>query len=106
MNDPKVFENPCAICKKREGTQLCDYVIQYNNGVVFFRDWEQFQLANAAGHNETCDLPLCTECSKKVGSNADLCPHHYKLHLQAEVPPELRKAQARSKGKILVQAFE
>ena len=101
MNDPKVFSNPCAICRVREATKLCDYVIRYDNSIIFFRDYEMFHEANTRTKNETCDLPLCEKCSKEIGVNVDVCPHHYNLHLRAELPPKLKKIQLRYKTKQL-----
>jgi hypothetical protein len=62
----KIPENPCAICRKKEATQLCDFVIDYvwtshhGNGTL------------------TCDLPMCTECSDHRGSH-DFCPQHSQM---------------------------
>jgi hypothetical protein len=101
MNNPLIFENPCAICKIREATQLCDYIVMYDNSIIFFRNYKQFREENMNGHHETCDLPLCVKCSHKAGHHVDLCPHHYKLQQQAELPKHLKKAQMRQKAKIL-----
>lgn len=96
MNDPKVFESPCAMCKKREATQLCDYIVRYDNSVVFLRNRIDFNKANSPGRkHETCDLPICKDCSHDIGMNVDVCPHHYKLHLQTDLPLELQKYQKR-----------
>lgn len=99
MNDPKVFEHPCAICRKREGTLLCDYVIGYNNSIIFIRDYKKFVEENSACKHETCDLPMCEECAENIGHNVDFCPHHYKLYLQKELPEHLKKAQLREKAR-------
>lgn len=93
MNDPKMFENPCPICKKHQATQLCDYVIKYSNTVLFMRTYQDFLRENSGTKNETCDLPLCKKCAIEVGPNADLCPHHHKLYLQSDLPKNLRKYQ-------------
>ncbi len=102
MNEPGVFENPCAICKKREATKLCDYIIEYDNSVIFFRNRQLFNKVNSPGYkHETCDLPMCNECAKNIGVEVDFCPHHYKLHIQAELPPKLERARMRAKLKQL-----
>src|SRR5699024_11387100 len=47
---------------------------------------------------ETCDLPLCKDCSKEISNDHDLCPHHYSLYLQRELPNKFqikRRSQAR-----------
>jgi|SRR5690554_1300528 len=101
MNDPNVFADPCALCKKRKATRLCDYIVRYDNSVIFFRDRQLFNKVNSPGYkNETCDLPMCEDCSKNVGHQLDFCPHHYNLHLQAELPKELQPYQWRAKVKM------
>jgi hypothetical protein len=100
MNNPLIFENPCAICKVREATRLCDYVMEYNRNLIFIRDYKKFKEANERGHDETCDLPLCERCSHET-NKADLCPHHHKLQQKAELPKHLKQAQMRQKAKVL-----
>lgn len=96
MNNPKVFENPCPICRKREATQLCDYIVRYDNSIMFIRNRNLFNKVNAPGYkHETCDLPLCKECAYVVGTNVDMCPHHFKLFQQSELLLELQKYQRR-----------
>lgn len=66
-------KNVCQICKKREATRLCDFVMS---------SWQY------CGHppkntNEkmsgvnTCDVMMCDKCSKRFGET-DLCDKHYK----------------------------
>lgn len=101
MNDPDIFKNPCPICKKRKATQLCDYVIQYNSGIIFVRDSGNSYMSSYRMTKEeteaykywTCDLPLCKDCSHQIGYHIDICPHHFKLHQQIELPEHLRKYQ-------------
>ncbi|OZS79463.1 hypothetical protein CF394_00735 [Tetzosporium hominis] len=66
MNDPKVFENPCAICRKREATQLCDFVTEY------------FWVSHKGQVTGTCDLPICRDCAHESGGH-DFCPEHKKM---------------------------
>ncbi|MEC1714739.1 hypothetical protein [Schinkia azotoformans] len=99
MNDPDVFSAPCAICKVRKATRLCDYVIDYDRSIIFFRDYKAFKEANENTRYETCDLPLCDECSHCV-NDVDFCPHHLSLHKQVELPEHLQQAQSRSKINI------
>ncbi|KMY49218.1 hypothetical protein [Peribacillus loiseleuriae] len=99
MNDPGVFAAPCAICRVRKATRWCDYIIKYDHSIIFIRDYKRFVEENSYPHNETCDLPLCEECTHDQ-NKADLCPHHHKLQQQAELPENLRGAQARTKMKI------
>ncbi|WP_099157290.1 hypothetical protein [Virgibacillus ndiopensis] len=102
MNDAEVFENPCAICSKRVATKLCDYIIRYDNGIIFFRNWQRFKEVNSPGYkHETCDLPLCDECSHNAGHQVDMCPHHYKLHQQAKLPNDLARKALKQKAKAL-----
>jgi hypothetical protein len=100
MNDSEVFKNPCAICRKREATQLCDFVVRYDNSIIFLRNWKEFQLENAGGHHETCDLPLCKKCSHQAGHHVDICPHHHGLLKQVELPKKYRKYQLKQKTKL------
>jgi hypothetical protein len=39
MNDPEVFTNPCAFCRKRKATRLCDFVVDYSS-IIFVRGYE------------------------------------------------------------------
>jgi len=101
LNEVGVFSNPCPLCKKREATRLCDYIIRYDNSIIFFRNRQLFNKVNSPCYkHETCDLPMCEECSHSVGVNVDFCPHHYKLHLQVELPEKLRKYQWRSQASM------
>lgn len=100
MNDPAVFANPCAICKVREATRLCDYIISYNRNPIFFRDFKMFKESLENGHDETCDLPLCEKCSFET-NRADLCPHHFAIQQKAELPNHLKPAQSRQKAKLM-----
>jgi hypothetical protein len=104
MNDPLVFESPCAICKVRKATRLCDFIIKYDRSIIFLRDYKQFKEVNAHGHDESCDLPLCEKCSHEK-NRADLCPYHFKLQQQAELPGNLKKVQIRSKFKIAQESM-
>lgn len=103
MNDPEVFEKPCALCKVRKSTRLCDYVVSYNfvNSIIFFRTHRQFKEENSICKHETCDLPMCEDCAVKYGSQVDFCPHHQRLHQQVELPKELQKAAIREKARQL-----
>lgn len=47
----------CSVCHVYDGTQLCDGVI---------------------GASKTCDAPLCKRCTKRVASDKDYCPVHFK----------------------------
>lgn len=62
----EIPENPCAICRKREATQLCDFVVDY------------FWMSHKGNVTSTCDLPMCKECSTYY-SGHDFCPEHYKM---------------------------
>lgn len=99
MNDPEVFSDPCAICKKRKATRLCDYVIRYDHNITFFCDYSMLKKEVEEIYHETCDLPLCEECARTV-NKVDFCPHHYKLLDKAELPPGLKKYQIKQKVKM------
>lgn len=62
----KLPEDPCAICRKNEATQLCDFVIGYS--------W----ISHQGNVTHTCDLPMCKECSDHH-SGHDFCPQHSKM---------------------------
>ncbi|SDH22863.1 hypothetical protein SAMN04489735_101733 [Aneurinibacillus thermoaerophilus] len=58
----EIPKNPCFICKKREATRLCDFVIDYI--------WTTMKDENGRmiGHmHDTCDMPLCEFCAYKTG---------------------------------------
>lgn len=104
MNDPEVFAEPCAICKVRKAVRWCDFVIEYNRSPIFVRGYEKFREINSSPNDETCDLPLCEKCTHEQ-NKADLCPHHYGLQKQSDLPKHLRMAQARSKKRIYEEIF-
>lgn|GEM_PF-2633172 len=101
MNSPDVFENPCAICRVRPATLLCDYITDYHsNAVIFVKgDYQAFKAANSGPRYDTCDLPMCDECANHITDGVDFCPHHNKLHKQTCLPDKLRKYQNRQKVK-------
>ena len=93
MNDPELFANLCAICKKNKAEKLCDFVVAYINPCTF-RDYLQFK--NQMVH-ETCDLPMCEDCATNH-IYFDFCPYHEKLLLELQLPNEShRRAQMREK---------
>lgn len=108
MNDPELFKNPCAICERKVATQLCDYIIKYDDSIIFARDYEDFKELNAPmAKYKTCDLPMCNDCAKKIGNNLDFCPHHYDLHSQVELPSKkLKDYQWKQKIKAFQEAME
>lgn len=57
-------KNLCSVCKKREATQLCDYIS------------EHIWTSNHGHMPITCDKPLCKECSIRMGGGYDFCPQH------------------------------
>lgn len=89
----------CAVCGKKPATQFCDYIVEYHNNITFVRDRREFNEINQRGRQyETCDLPMCKDCSKEISKDHDLCPHHYGLYLQRDLPnlfQRKRRAQVR-----------
>lgn len=103
MNDPEVFNNRCGLCGKRKAERLCDYIVDYT-GVVFYRN--TFDFLNQDRH-ETCDLPMCTECTTKYNGH-DFCPHHVKMHKLAKNQPteKLQKARQYERQRQLSEHFK
>lgn len=89
----------CTICKSKPATQFCDYIMEYHNNIMFVRDRKTFNEVNRRGQQyETCDLPLCINCSFEVSRDHDLCPHHFALYGKRELPTshqQKRRGQAR-----------
>lgn len=108
MNSPGVFENPCAICRAREATKLCDYVTEYqSNAIIFVKgSYEAFKRANSGPRYDTCDLPMCDECAKHITDEVDFCPYHHKLHSQIDLPDKYKKYQIRQKKKQNQEIWE
>lgn len=83
----KFPENPCAICRKEEATQLCDFVVDYiwtsKSGTVHL----------------TCDLPMCKNCAHNR-SGHDFCVQHYKMLPDLDLKDDVlyrRRTQYQSK---------
>jgi hypothetical protein len=89
MNNPNIFKNPCPICKRKEATRLCDFVVNY---VVTSADFKVTHL--------TCDLPLCEDCVRKYGQ-FDFCPYHEKLFKQLALPKELQRYANKAKSQMI-----
>ncbi|WP_111290017.1 hypothetical protein [Bacillus safensis] len=101
MNNPVIFSNHCAFCKKREAERLCDYITDYHRTPIFFRDYKMFKESIESGHDSSCDLPLCKMCSNHI-NGADLCPYHYDLYKQAkDIPQHLKKYQHRERKRLI-----
>lgn len=92
----------CAICNKRPATHFCDYIMEYHNNMFFIRDRKTFNEVNRRGAQyETCDLPMCKDCSTEISKDHDLCTHHYGLYMQRELTnPYQRTRQSQAKGYI------
>lgn len=102
MNNPEIFTNPCAICKRKEATQLCDYIISYEE-TYFVSDYRQFKELNACKHN-TCDLPLCKDCAARHGSH-DFCPTHHEI-LKVDIPEEQEYYRRKEKARQYAEALQ
>ena len=100
MNEADIFKNPCGVCGKKVASRLCDFIIDYH-GVVFYRDFKDFKNQQRF---ETCDLPMCEECSAKHAGH-DFCPHHKKLFHQLGLTDEKQiRAQLRQKTRYLFES--
>lgn len=95
MNDPEIFLNPCALCKRRKGERLCDYIVDYTS-VIFYRSSNDFL---GQERHTTCDLPMCTDCATKYNGH-DFCPHHKKIHEQVRKQPTEQLERARQQEQI------
>jgi hypothetical protein len=51
---------PCVKCG-READRLCDFPLSVKK------------------HGQTCNRPVCSRCSERVGPNRDYCPAHATL---------------------------
>lgn len=90
----------CAICGRNQTTQFCDYIMEYHHSIIFARDRKAFNEINRRGEQyETCDLPMCKGCAKEISRDHDLCPHHYSLFIQRDLPDRFqRKRRADARG--------
>ena len=98
----------CSVCRKRVVNRWCDFIISYNNGPIFFRNYKDFVEINRRGAQyETCDLPMCEECVNTVSHDTHICPHHNKLLMDVDLPDEYQKQrQQREKSKILREVLD
>lgn len=94
-------ETRCGVCKKRKATRFCDFVVGYPS-IIFFRDPYDFK--NQVRF-ETCDLPMCEECTHKVNSH-DFCPHHKKLLSAIKPTKEMETEINRYRMKQLQESRE
>jgi len=100
MNDPEVFLDPCAICRRRKATRLCDYVVEYRRNVIFVCGGTHKQAMEANRDlDDTCDLPLCDQCTNEL-NGADFCPHHFALLPLAKLPERLEQIRRKQKRKL------
>lgn len=77
----------CSICKRKEVSRWCDYIIDYDNSILFVRSRQLFNEINRRGAKyQCCSLPMCEECAFSVGHDTDFCPHHFGLHRKSELP--------------------
>lgn len=90
----KLPKNPCAICRQREATQLCDFVVDY------------YWMSHVGRMYSTCDLPMCKECAKEFGS-FDFCPYHSDLINKVKITDEkLQKRIIRDQARRIMEAEE
>ncbi|MCY9513291.1 hypothetical protein [Paenibacillus apiarius] len=71
----KMPKYPCQFCKKREATQLCDFVVSY--GWTSAKDEEGRMIG---GYWGTCDNEMCKECANKLSGGFEFCPSCLELH--------------------------
>lgn len=100
MNDPEVFAEPCAVCRRNKATKLCDYVVDYLP-IIFMRDYFSFLEENQHRYL-TCDLPMCDNCAITY-NGFDFCPHHDELRKKAKLPDQLERARWKMKAKLYLE---
>lgn len=83
----------CAICKRNPVNRWCDYVVGYDNNIIFLRGYKEFMDANGGCNHSTCDLPMCDKCATNVSRERDFCPHHMSLHRKAELPDKYQRSR-------------
>lgn len=98
MNDPDVFSNPCGVCNKRTATRLCDYITEYGTS-IFFKSYKRFTEQQI---HDTCDLPMCEECSYRYNRGRDFCPHHKKMLELSRTLPDNKQEVRRQKEKVRI----
>ncbi|MEF3306657.1 hypothetical protein [Paenibacillus sp. GYB003] len=92
----------CAVCRRNPVNRWCDYIISYDNSIIFVKgSYQTFKEMNQGDKYETCDLPMCDKCANEVSIDRHLCPHHMKLHTQRHLPDAYqKKRQLEEKRKI------
>ncbi|WP_226000918.1 hypothetical protein [Paenibacillus sp. BJ-4] len=74
---PEVFKMPkypCAFCKKRESTQLCDFVIGYS-----WTSMKDERGRMIGGQHQTCNNGMCKECATNY-AGFEFCPSCVQLY--------------------------
>ncbi|MDR6776291.1 RNA polymerase subunit RPABC4/transcription elongation factor Spt4 [Paenibacillus peoriae] len=69
----KMPKYPCPFCKKREATQLCDFIIDH-----FFTTAKDEKGRMIGMQHETCNNQMCTKCMTVYGG-LEFCPSCSKL---------------------------
>ena len=85
-------EDPCALCRKREATQLCDFVTRYY--------WTSTEGCTTG----TCDLPMCLECAHSIGAH-DFCPEHHERLPDLEIKDSVLLKRKTEYEKKMLQDF-
>jgi hypothetical protein len=84
-------EYPCSFCKRREATQFCDFVFDYQ-GTIFMSERDG---GIQAPSPVTCDNEICSECAAKYNGH-DFCPSCESLRKQ------LKLAHDKRHGKLMM----
>lgn len=90
------IKDPCAVCRVREVTSYCDFVISY-----YWTTIKNEQGVMIGPEHATCDLPMCDECRNKHGYY-DFCDYHNKMLPDIDIKDEkLLKRRIRHQAKVI-----
>lgn len=88
------IEMVCAVCERREVEKWCDYIVEYDRSIKFYRSRKSYNEQFKSMHTP-CSLPMCKECAVSMGADLDMCPQHANAHNQhSALKNDKQKARA------------